>query len=328
MKDTLVKLLNTYGPTGREDNIRTVIAQMIKPYVDEMRTDALGNLIAIKKGTGGKKIMLAAHMDHIGFVVTYISEDGFLRVHNVGGIRRSNSLNRHVVFENGVHGLVSTEEREVSPTEMGMTKLFIDIGARSREEAEAKVSIGDMAVYTPDAFEMGEFMAAPAMDDRAGCAILVESLKNLKDCPNDVYAVFTTQEEVGLRGDTTDAYDVNPDVGIALDVTMSGDTPKGPLISVRAGEGIAIKVLDSSLICNPELVKELEALAQEKKIRYQREVLTGGGTDAGAMQLTRGGVRAGVLSIPCRYVHSATETVHMGDMAAGVELLTAYLMKA
>ncbi len=300
MKDTLIRLLTAYGATGREDTVREVIREMVAPYVDEMKVDALGNLITIKHGNGGKRVMLAAHMDHIGFVVTDIDENGFLRVHNVGGIRRAWSLNRHVMFENGVHGVISSEERDVSPTDNTMLKLFIDIGAASREQAMEKVQIGDVAVYAPDVVEMGDYIASPAQDNRAGCAIVVEALKKLaKDTPNEVVAVFTTQEEVGLRGATAAAYSVNPDIGIALDVTLCGDTPKGPRIAVKAGEGIAVKVLDNSLICNPALVAKLEEVAQKNHIRYQREVLTGGGTDAGAMQLTRGGVRASSPGAAC-----------------------------
>lgn len=326
MKDTLIRLLTAYGATGREDTVRQVIREMVAPYVDEMKVDALGNLITIKHGKGGKRVMLAAHMDHIGFVVTDIDDKGFLRVHNVGGIRRAWSLNRHVVFENGMHGVISSEERDVSPTDTTMLKLFIDIGAANREQAMEKVQIGDVAVYAPDVVDMGDYIASPAQDNRAGCAIVVETLKKLpEEMDNEVVAVFTTQEEVGLRGATAAAYSVNPDIGIALDVTLCGDTPKGPRIAVKAGEGIAIKVLDNSLICNPALVAKLEEVAQKNQIRYQREVLTGGGTDAGAIQLTRSGVRAGVLSVPCRYVHSATETVNIHDLEAGTDLLAAYL---
>lgn len=164
------------------------------------------------------------------------------------------------------------------------------------------------------------------MDDRAGCALLIEALKGLTDCPNEVVAVFTTQEEVGLRGARAAAWGVEPDVGLALDVTLCGDTPKGPRISVKLGGGIAVKVMDMSLICHPGVVEALEKAAGRAGALYQREVLTAGGTDAGAIQLTRGGVPAGVLSIPCRYVHSAVETVSLSDMREGVKLLGAYLM--
>ncbi len=325
MKDTLKKLLATYGPTGREAGIAKLIEGLVKPYVDEIRTDALGNLIAIKKGAG-KRVMVAAHMDQIGFIVTDIDDKGFLRVHNVGGIRRAFSINRRVVFENGMSGILSCEEKDNDPADKTMLKLFIDIGCRDKKEAEKLIRRGDVCVYSPDVFEMNELVCGPALDDRAGCALLIETLKALKNCPNEVIAVFTAQEEVGLRGARTAAFDVSPDVGIALDVTLAGDVPKGPDIAVEVGAGVAVKVMDSSLICTPWVVDKLEALAAKGKISNQREVLTGGGTDAGAIQLTRGGIPSGVLSVPCRYVHSATEAVSMEDMAAGVKLLTAFLM--
>lgn len=326
MKDTLKKLCATFGATGYETCVVNVIKDMIAPYVDEMKVDALGSLIATKKGKGGQKIMLAAHTDHIGFVVTDIDEKGFARVHNVGGIRKANSLNRRVIFENGVSGVLSHENEGHDANDGNMTKLFIDLGASSKEEAEKLVRPGDTAVYAPDIFELAnDLIAGPAMDDRAGCAILVETLKRLGETDNEIVAVFTSQEEVGLRGAQAAAFEVNPDMGIALDVTLCGDTPKGPKIAVKAGEGIAVKVMDSSLICHPGVVKKMEAAAEKAGAKYQREVLTAGGTDAGAIQRTRGGIPSGVLSIPCRYVHSATETVSLRDMENGVKLLVQLL---
>lgn len=325
MKELLKTLCTAYGATGRENAVAEVIKNIVAPYVDEITTDALGNLICTKKGSG-KRIMLAAHMDHIGFVVCDIDEKGFIRVVNVGGIRKVYSLNRHVVFENGVSGVLSFEQREHDLMENGLNKMFIDIGATSREEAEKMVEIGDVAVYAPDVFEVGEnCLAGPAMDDRAGCAILVETLRRLPaDCENEVVVVFTTQEEVGLRGARAAAYSVEPDVGIALDVTHSGDTPKGPMFPMALHKGAAIKVLDSSVICHPGVVAKLEAVAQEKGIAHQREVLTGGGTDTAAIQATRGGIPSGAISIPTRYIHSAAEMVSISDLDACADLLAAY----
>ena len=323
MKDTLKTLATAYGPTGNEMNVANIIKEMVASYVDETKIDAMGNLIAVKKGKGGKRIMLAAHMDHIGFVVTDIDEKGFARVHNVGGIRKTNSLHRHVIFENGVSGVLAAENEGHDLADNNMTKLFIDLGASSKEEAEQLIRLGDFAVYAPEFFELAnDLVAGTAMDDRAGCAIVVEMLKRLGETDNDVYAVFTVQEEVGLRGAQAAAFDVNPDMGIALDVTLCGDTPKGPKISMKMGEGIAVKVLDSSLVCHPGVVRAMEEAAEKCGAKYQREVLTAGGTDAGAIQRTRGGVPVGVLSIPCRYVHSANETISLRDMENGVKLLT------
>lgn len=325
MKETLKRLLNAYGASGHENQIRGVIREMVAPYVDTVEEDALGNLICIRKGEG-RRVMLAAHMDQIGFVVTDIEQDGFLRVFNVGGIHRGVSLNRHVVFENGVHGVVSYEMEGFKPAENAMRPLFIDIGAKDRSEAEARVRIGDVAVYVPDAFELGgDLMASPAMDNRVGCAVLVEALKQLEGRTNEVCAVFTVQEEVGLRGATAAAYRIDPEMGIALDVTLSGDTPKGARIAVSVGKGPCVKILDSSVICSPKVVGIMEAAAERVGIAYQREVLTAGGTDAGAMQRTRAGVPCGVLSIACRYVHSACEVISLSDAAEGARLIAQVL---
>lgn len=326
MKQTLLSLISAYGATGRETNVANIIRGMVEPYVDSITTDAMGNLIATRKGQpGGKRIMLAAHMDHIGFVVIGVEEKGFLRVSNVGGISRNNSFTRRVVFENGVSGVLSHEIQDFNAGNFTMDKMFIDIGAKTREEAEAMVDIGDVAVYAPDIFEMGDRVVGPAMDDRAGCAIVVETLKALKDPKNEVIAAFTVQEEVGMRGAWAAAYSVNPDVGIALDVTMCGDTPKGIHIAVNLGEGIAIKVMDSSVVCTPCVVDALIAAAERSEAKYQREVLVGGGTDTTAIQLTRGGIPSGAISIPCRYVHSAAETIDMNDFEAGVKTLVSFI---
>ena len=327
MKDTLKILCTAYGPTGNEYNVAEIIKGMVAPYVDEMKMDAMGNLITVKKGQeGGKRIMLAAHMDHIGFVVTDIDEKGFARVHNVGGIRKANSLYRRVVFENGVSGILAAEGEGHNVADNDMTKLFIDLGVSSKEEAEKLIRRGDFAVYAPEFTELNNgLVAGTAMDDRAGCAIQIETLKRLGETKNEIVAVFTVQEEVGLRGAQAAAFDAAPDMGIALDVTLCGDTPKGPKIAVKAGEGIAVKILDNSLICHPGVVKAMEEAAERAGAKYQREVLTAGGTDAGAIQRSRGGVPSGVLSIPCRYVHSPNEVVSLNDMEDGVKLLVELL---
>jgi len=357
MKDTLIKLLNAYGAAGREGNVTDVIAGMVAPHCDEMRTDALGNLICIKKGKPeagsaegqarafrseaedgraqpgtqrscgtGRKIMVCAHMDHIGFVVTDADEKGFLRVGNVGGIRKSASINRRVIFENGVNGVLSNELEDFSADDKRMENLFIDVGASSREEALSHVSIGDVAVYAPGAFELlNGIVAAPAMDDRAGCAIAVEAMKALSDCENEVAFVFSAQEEVGLRGARAAAYSVDPEIGVSLDVTLSGDTPKGPKIAVKLGAGPCVKLRDSSLVASPKVVRGLEAAAGRLGIPVQREVLTMGGNDAGAMQLSRAGVLAGTISVACRYVHSASEAVSLPDLERAAALLVEFL---
>lgn len=324
VKSTLKAVCEAFGPTGHETRVAAVIEDMIKPYVDEIRYDALGNLIAIKHGTG-KRIMLAAHMDQIGFVVTSADENGFLRIHQLGGIARNVTLGRRVVFENGVEGVIYFEQTsEGGAYDVDMSRMFIDIGASTREEALSRVSIGDAATYAPGVVDMGARMASPAMDNRAGCAVLIELLRDV-ETTNELACVFTTQEEVGLRGARAAAFELKPDVGVALDVTPTRDMPKAVRHSVVLGEGPTIKIMDSSLICNPQVVADMRAAAERAGVKYQPEVLTAGGTDGAAMQLTHGGVPAGVISVPCRYVHTPVETVQISDVEGAVLLLREFV---
>mgnify|MGYP003311571880 CR=1 FL=1 len=293
--------------------------------VDDIRRDALGNLICEKKGTdpNGKRIMLAAHMDHIGFIVAAVEKEGYLRVTNVGGIGIDVSLTRHVVFANGVEGVVVCEPVQGAKA---MKNLFVDIGAESKEEAEKKVQLGDVAVYAPDCFRLGENrVASPAMDDRCACALLVKLLQTVGETKDTVIAVFSVQEEVGCRGAKVASFAKAPDVGIALDVTGWGDTPGTSIPEIKLGEGIAVKVMDRASISNPALREELIACGEKAGVKTQREVLPYGGTDAGAMQTSRGGIPVCTLSIPCRYVHSACEVIDLRDVDAAKKLLVEYL---
>ncbi|MBT9135955.1 MAG: putative aminopeptidase YsdC [Firmicutes bacterium] len=319
MKELIKKVVETYGPAGSEAQIRELIRSEIAPYVDEMRVDALGNLIALKRG-GGKKLMLAAHMDEIGIIVTHIDKNGFLRFFPVGGLSPLTLIGNRVMFENGTLGVVGAEKLEAQK-DLSLNKLFIDIGAASKTEAEVKVGIGDVACMSREFVDLGTRLVAKAMDDRIACAILIEALKAVREPTYDIYAVFTTQEEVGLRGARVAAYDITPDLGIAIDVTRTGDTPESITMDVSLGKGPTVKIRDSSLLCTPSVRKFMEEVAQQNSIMYQLEVLEAGGTDAGAIQLTKGGIPAGVMSIPCRYIHTASEMVDYSDVQNGVKLL-------
>lgn len=327
MFELIKKIADVYGATGRESAVADTIEALLKDKVDSITRDAMGNLICEKRGTdpGGKRIMLSAHMDHIGFIVAAVEKEGFLRVAPVGGIRVAYSHTRHVCFANGVQGVIVQEP--VADNEKPVMKhMFIDIGAADAEEALSLVQLGDIAVYAPDCFRLGEYrVAAPAMDDRIACALLVSVMQQLGETKDTVYAVFSTQEEVGCRGAKTAAYGINPDVGIALDVTGNGDTPKTKLPSVKLGDGAAVKIMDNGSISSPEVVSALLAAGEKAGVKTQREVLPYGGTDAMAMQTTRSGVRVGTVSIPCRYVHSACEVIDLRDVDAAEKLLLAYL---
>ena len=324
MIELVKKLTGAFGPSGNEEAVAQLIREEIEQYVDEIRTDALGNLIGIKRGSG-KKVMLAAHMDQIGFMVTYIDEKGFLRFTNIGGISVANSILRPVVFKNAMRGVIGYETEIQDWKDIKLNRMYIDIGASSREEAEKYVSIGDVAVYDIETVEENGKLIGGAMDDRAGCAVLIQTLKTLSKSPHEIYFVFTVQEEVGLRGAKTAAYGLNPDIAIAVDVTLTGDTPKARSMAVELGKGAAIKVIDRSVLCHPKVKNLMIETAEKWDIPYQMEVLEFGGTDAGAIHLTRSGVPSGVLSIPCRYVHSANETIDLGDLNNSVKLLTKIL---
>jgi putative aminopeptidase FrvX len=321
VKDLIKRLTEEYGPSGSEDKVAEIIRAEITPYVDEVKIDEMGSLMAVRKGAGAR-VMLAAHMDEIGLIVTHIDKNGFLRFSSVGGVSASRLSGLRVVFGNGQVGTIGLEK-----TGNTMDKMFIDIGASSKEKAESKVSIGDFAVFKQNCVDLGDRVIAKAMDDRVGCAVLIEAARRLKNSPNQVYFVFTVQEEVGCRGAETSAYAIEPDMGIALDVTRTGDTPEAATMEVSLGKGAAIKVRDSGIIANPKVRQFLVQTAKESDIPYQLEVLVSGGTDAGPMQRSRGGVPSGVISIPTRYVHSPSEMVDTGDVEACVKLLTAVLEK-
>ncbi len=323
MEKIIKKLTETYGPSGREDRIREVIKEEVSGLADEIRTDYLGNLIVLKKGTASEEtrpVMLAAHMDEIGLMVTHIDKDGFLRFTNVGGVGPSRLVGARVVLPSGKKGVVFHEQlKELK--ELDLEKMYIDIGAENQDEARKHVTIGDIAIYDQPMVSLGNRLVAKAMDDRIGCAVLISALKELKNNHNDVYFVFTSQEEVGIRGARTSAYGLNPGLGIAVDVTMTGDTPEAKKMDVKLGGGAAIKVKDSSLITSPLVKDMMVEIAEKANIKYQLEVLARGGTDAGAIHLTREGVLAGCISIPCRYVHSPAEMVDLRDVEAAVALL-------
>ncbi|NLJ41737.1 MAG: M42 family metallopeptidase [Clostridiales bacterium] len=326
MRELLQKLAGVYGPSGNEEPIRDAIQKEIEDHVDEFYTDVMGNLIAVKKGKGGgKRVLLAAHMDQIGLMVTHIDDKGFLRFAALGGISVANSICRRVIFRNGITGVIGYETEVESWKDITLAKMYIDIGASGKEEAESQIKIGDVAVYhSPFSANNDKYMGG-AMDDRAGCALLVETIKSLESTPNDLYFVFTTQEEVGLRGAKTSAYALEPDLGISVDVTITGDTPKAKPMAVSLGEGPAIKIKDASILAHPKVKELMVGTAKKHGIPYQLEILEFGGTDSGAIHLSRGGVPSGVLSIPCRYVHSDSETIDANDLKNGVKLLVKIL---
>lgn len=308
----LEKLVMCASPSGRESAIRNIIETELSPVCDEIFTDTLGNLICHKKGSG-KKLMLAAHMDEIGFMVNYIDEKGFLRFSTIGGVAKYNTINSTVEFTNGTKGKISYENKE-NPSTVSFEKMYMDIGADSKEYAENYVQIGDMAVYANSFALTGTKIMAKALDDRAGCWALIRAMQRAKASDNDVYAVFTVQEEVGLRGAKTAAALINPDLAVAIDVSNVGDTPESTELNLRLGRGPAIKMKDASFIIHEAVKNLLLDAARESGIPYQLEAASYGGTDAGAIHLSGGGVASGTISIPTRYIHSANEVIDKSDL--------------
>lgn len=334
------------GVPGNEDAVREFVLKQLDGLADEVRTDALGNVIAHRAGKAGKgkkaaapqRVMISAHMDEIGFLVRYIDDKGFLRVQSLGGFDARNLFARAVtvhtrggklpgIMQPGgkpVH-IASAEERKKVPE---VKEFFIDMGLDG-EEAKRLVRIGDMVTLDQTARQVGRFISGKAMDDRAGVFMLLETLRHLKgkNLKHDLYAVFSVQEEVGLRGAIVASFGVEPTIGIGIDTTLAvdglGSSPDEAV--TRMGDGIGIKVYDSSMISTRWLVDQFYDLAQEKGIKAQLEVLPMGGTDGGVIQRSRAGVPSLTLSIPSRYVHTVVECVCEDDIRAGVDLLRAYL---
>lgn len=325
MYATLKKLCEVQGISGREDTISATIEEMIAPYADTVERDALGNLIACIKGTAPKaKVMFAAHMDEIGFLVNFIDDNGFIRFAPIGGINVQAALYSQVVFANGVRGILLPDFGTLK--EPKLSTCYVDIGAKNKKEAEARVSIGDAFALKGNLQALTRTVwAGRPLDDRAGCAILIEAMAKLKQTPptDDIYFVFSSQEEVGCRGAKTAAFAIGPDFGFAVDVTGTGDIPGAPASSVKQGEGTVIKIKDASYIGDMKVTQVMQKLAKENGIPYQLGVGSAGGTDASSIQVSGIGTYVGGIAIPSRGIHTGVETVSKKDLAACVELTVA-----
>ncbi len=327
MKALIQKLTETFSPSGFEASIREVIRKEVKPLAEEIREDALGNLI-VRKGSGknGKRIMLAAHMDEIGLIAAAIDEKGFIRFTGLGGIRPHVLTGGRVRFMDGTPGVIGTDRMTDPSRAPSLEQCFIDVGAAERNDCLVKV--GDVCAFERPFLDLGKRLVAKSMDDRIGCAVLIETLRKIGDTPNELDFVFTTQEEVGTRGAGTSAYGLDPDLGLAVDVTGTGDTPKSSRMEIALGKGPAVKVKDSGMLSDSRVVEWMVSSAEKARLPFQREVLEGGTTDARAIQITRSGIPAGCLSIPCRYIHSPSEMVDYSDVENAVRLLIALLSKS
>ncbi|MGD8546298.1 MAG: M42 family metallopeptidase [Candidatus Bathyarchaeota archaeon] len=340
ISEYLQKLSDACGVAGREDEVKGLMKDFLEPFVDEVKEDKLGNIIGI---LGGKeespKVMLAAHMDEIGLLIKNISKKGFLRFAKVGGIDDRILIAQKVIVntEKGpLHGIIGSKpphiQKEVERKKVvTFDKLFIDVGAKDQEEANRMgVRIGDPVSFDIKYDNIGEdIVIGKAFDDRIGCAVMIETMKRLENSGCTVYAVGTVQEEVGLRGATTAAFGIHPDVGIAIDVTVAGDVPEVKEVEapIKMGEGPSLTVADRGLITHPKILKMLIEAAEENEIPYQLETGLPGSTDAARISLSREGVPSGVISVPTRYIHSPTAMLSLEDVENAVKLTFAAVHK-
>lgn len=329
----LKKLTEAFGVSGFENQVRDIIYEEIKDFCDSIKIDSMGNLRAYKKAKGGsgtaKKVLLSAHMDEVGFIVTDITEDGYIKFASVGGIEAKLMLSQKVRI-NGINGVIAlkavhlstAEEREMLVKE---DQLYIDIGAKDKKSAKALVRKGDYAVFDSDYVEFGDYVKAKALDDRVGCAALVEALK--KDWNVDLYCNFTVQEELGLRGAKPATKGINPDFALVLEGTVCNDLVGIPthLRVTKSGNGPAISVLDSASKADEGLIKLLEKSATKHGVPYQYKAETAGGNDAGAICITDGGIKTASVSVPCKYIHSPVSMMNKTDFENYKKLICAFL---
>jgi tetrahedral aminopeptidase len=326
VKDLIRKLVESFGPVGFEDEVRALIRAEIKDLADGISVGKLGDLIAVKKGSGtGKKVMLIAHMDEIGLMVTHIDKRGYARVAPLGGVFPLYSVGARVRFATGQLGVLETERRDDAAKAPTLDQLYIDVGASSK--ADCPVNVGDVAIFHQGLETVGERLIAKSLDDRIGCAILIETLRRLRQTPHEIYFVFSVQEETTSVGARTSAYSIDPDLALAVDVTGTGDTPKAPPMAVELGKGPAIKVRDAGMIADPRVKDWMVQRAKAAKIPYQLEIFQLGTTDVQVVQSVRGGVPSGCVSIPARYVHSQAEMVDLADVENAVKLLVELMKK-
>lgn len=322
--ELLKTLTNTFGVSGSETEITNLIKSELEG-LGEITTSPMGNLTLHIPGNG-KKILFAAHMDEIGIMARYINDNGFIYFSAVGGISPVTILNSRVRFENGVCGVVSAgEKKEIK--DLKITDMFIDIGAKDTETAEKKVPLG-MCGRFESSFELSEnTVISRSLDNRAGCWALIKAAKQLKNSDCDIYMVFTIQEEIGLRGAATAAYNICPDYAFAVDVTGTGDTPDCEKMAVNLGDGPCIKIMDKGIVTNHEVRDIISQAAESAGIPVQQEILTFGRTDASYLQYSCGGIKTGGVSIPLRYCHTSNEMANSEDLQNTADLICAICKK-
>lgn len=321
----ILRKLNEYiSPSGHERQLLEFVKSQICDFCDESYFDPIGNLIVKVGNECGERVMFSTHSDTIGLIVYAADDKGFLRVSNLGYIDLVSTLGRHVKFENGVDGVFTCEmggEKKVSTC-------YVDIGAASKDEALSMVSVGDVCSVVGNVFHLGKqssLVSAPFLDNRIAVACQILAIQKVFEfrlsLKNELYFVFSVQEELGLRGAGPAAYNINPKYGLACDVTAVSDSPESGHLSQKVGAGACIKLMDGSVYCNDRMVSFLRNVADENNIKYQNEILFSGGTDAGKIQQARGSMFVGGISIPTRYIHSPSEVADLDDCLNVIELI-------
>ena len=338
--DLLRRLCETPGVSSREDQVRDLVIAELQPLTDEISVDVMGSVVAVKKGSGGPRIMLAAHTDEIGFLVKFVDDRGFLRVQPVGGWDPRTMVAQRVhVHGFGGQTLLGTLMPAAKPIHLlsaddlnkppKVEEFFIDLGLPT-DQVKPLVEIGDMVTMARTTERVGDMVVSKALDDRLSLFVMIEAIRAVGLHSAEIIAVATAQEEVGVRGAGPAAYALRPDIGIALDVTLANDFPGVPDYDqvTKLGAGCALKIMDSFSLSHPKLVRHFRDLAEKHGIPHQLEILPRGGTDAAGIQRSRGGVPSFTLSIPTRYIHSVNEMAHISDIEAAIALLTRYLEDA
>lgn len=330
----LSKICTTPGASGFEQRVRELVIEELKELVDDIQLDNMGNVYAIKRGKESKKVMIGAHMDEIGFMVTHIDDKGFIHFHTLGGFDPKTLTAQRVIIhgKKDIIGVMASKPIHVmTPDERNkvakLSDYFIDTGL-SAEEVKELVQIGNPVTREREFIEMGNCVNGKSLDNRLAVFILIELFKALKgkEVPYDIYGVFTVQEEVGIRGANVSAAKIQPDFGFGLDTTIAFDLPGAAAheMITKLGEGTAIKIMDASTICDYRMVDYMKKTADKHSIKWQPEILTAGGTDtAGIQRMVDGGSIAGAVSIPTRHLHQVIEMASKDDIKGSIDLLVA-----
>lgn len=334
----LAEICKAPGAPGYEEPVRKIVLREIEGLCDEVTVDNMGNVYAIRRGKSGKRVMIGAHMDEIGFMVTHIDDKGFVRFTTLGGFDPKTLTAQRVIVHGKedvlgvmaskpIHVMTQDERNKVAK----LTDYFVDTGLPA-EKVKELIAVGDVITRERALVEMGDCVNCKSLDNRVSVFIAIELLKNLKgkELPYDVYTVFTVQEEVGLRGANVSALNIQPHFGFGLDTTIAFDLPGAAAheMITKLGEGAAIKVMDASTICDARMVRYMKEVAERNSVKWQAEILTAGGTDtAGIQRMSPGGSIAGAVSIPTRHLHQVIEMAHKDDIEASIALLTACVLE-